>query len=79
MAAILGMGANGAFLKEASKIMGGSAWVVVVAIVFVLVVLALVGMLVMGRLRGRNQKADAVAPERVPHPRGEAIPPTGSR
>ncbi|WP_146070347.1 hypothetical protein [Arthrobacter sp. GMC3] len=59
--------------------MNGSLWMLVVAGVFVLVVLVLVGLLVVGRLRGRTPDPEAGPPEHVPYPRGEAIPPRGSR
>lgn len=59
--------------------MDGSVWTVVVAGIFVLVVVVLAGLLVVGRLRGRTPDPKAGSLEHVPHPRGEAIPPTGSR
>ncbi|MGA7206052.1 MAG: hypothetical protein WBX27_15620 [Specibacter sp.] len=59
--------------------MTGSTWVVVVAGIFVLVVVVLVGLLVVGRLRGGAPDPDAGPPEHIAHPRGEAVPPTGSR
>lgn len=59
--------------------MSGAAWVVVAVGVFALVIVALVVLLVVGRLRGNAPDADAAPPEFVAHPRGEAIPPTGSR
>lgn len=59
--------------------MSGAVWVVVAVGVFALVIVALVVLLVVGRLRGNAPDADAAPPDFVPHPRGEAIPPTGSR
>lgn len=60
--------------------MSGAAWVVVAVGVFALVIVALLVLLVVvGRLRGNAPDADAAPPEFVPHPRGEAMPPTGSR
>jgi len=59
--------------------MDGLVWTAVVAGIFMLVVLVLVGLLVVGRLRGRTPDPEAGPPEHVPHPRGQAIPPTGSR
>lgn len=59
--------------------MSGAVWVVVAVGVFALVIVALVVLLVVGRLRGNAPDADAAPPEFVAHPRGEAIPPTGSR
>ncbi|PYI68495.1 hypothetical protein CVV68_06745 [Arthrobacter livingstonensis] len=59
--------------------MSGAVWVVVAVGVFALVIVAMVVLLVVGRLRGRVPDPDAGPPEFVPHPRGESIPPTGSR
>lgn len=59
--------------------MSGAVWVVVAVGVFALVIVALLVLLVVGRLRGNAPDADAAPPDFVPHPRGEAIPPTGSR
>lgn len=53
--------------------MAGAVWLYVVVGIFVLVVL------VLGQLRGRTAQLPATPPETMPHPRGEAIPPTGSR
>ena len=44
---------------------------------FVLIVVALVVLLIVGRFR--SAKPDALPPEYVPYPGGQAIPPTGSR
>ncbi|WP_171814397.1 hypothetical protein [Arthrobacter dokdonensis] len=59
--------------------MSGATWVVVAVGVFALVIVALVVLLVVERLRGNAPDADAAPPAFIPHPRGEAIPPTGSR
>ncbi len=59
--------------------MNDSVWVLVVAGIFALVVVVLVLLLIMGRLRGRTPDPAAGPPENVPHPRGQTIPPTGSR
>lgn len=44
---------------------------------FVLIVVALVVLLIVGRFR--SAKPEALPQEHVPHPGGQAIPPTGSR
>jgi hypothetical protein len=54
-------------------------WVVAAVGVPALVIVTLVVLLVVGRLRGNSPDAEAAPPEFVPHPRGEAIPPAGSR
>lgn len=59
--------------------MPGAVWLYVVVGIFVLVVLVLGVLLLVGRLRGRTAQLPATPPETVPHPRGETIPPTGSR
>lgn len=59
--------------------MNGSVWMVVVAGIFVLVVLTLVVLLVAGRLRRRAPDIEVGPREHIPHPRAQAIPPTGSR
>lgn len=66
-------------IARGNGIMNGSAWPLVVAGIFVLVILVLAGLLVVGRLRGRAPASKTEQPDHVPHPRGEAIPPTGSR
>ncbi|MBP2411713.1 hypothetical protein JOF48_000512 [Arthrobacter stackebrandtii] len=57
----------------------GTAWVYVVAGVFVLVVAVLGVLLLVGRFSKSGAGGVETPPEVVPHPRGEAIPPTGSR
>ena len=59
--------------------MSGAVWLYVVVGVFVLVVAVLGVLLLVGRMRSGTAGSQAVPPEAVPHPRGEAIPPTGSR
>jgi hypothetical protein len=59
--------------------MSGAVWVVAAVGVPALVIVTLVVLLVVGRLRGNSPDAEAAPPEFVPHPRGEAIPPAGSR
>jgi len=59
--------------------MTGATWVVVAVGAFVLIVVALLALLVVGRLRGRTPDPEAGPPEHVPQPRGQVIPPTGSR
>ncbi|MHA7177713.1 hypothetical protein ACX80D_13750 [Arthrobacter sp. Sr24] len=44
---------------------------------FVLILVALVVLLIVGRFR--SAKPEALPQEHVPHPGGQAIPPTGSR
>ena len=57
--------------------MSGSVWVIVVLGGFVLIVAVLVTLLLVGRF----SKKEPVAPVEAPQsrPRGEAVPPTGSR
>ena len=59
--------------------MAGAVWLYMVVGIFVLVVVVLGALLLVGQLRGRTAQLPATPPETVPHPRGEAIPPTGSR
>ncbi|MDO5751964.1 hypothetical protein [Arthrobacter sp.] len=57
--------------------MAGSVWVLVTVGVFALVVVVLVVLLLVGRFSSKGPDKPFESPQ--PRPRGEAIPPTGSR
>ncbi|WP_207345928.1 hypothetical protein [Arthrobacter sp. E3] len=57
--------------------MSGSVWVLVTMGVFALVVVVLVVVLLVGRFSSKGTDTRFESPQ--PRPRGEAIPPTGSR